>query len=312
MYDIVIKNGKIIDGSGSPAYVSDLAIKDGKIVRIAENISDGKQLIDATGLMVTPGFIDSHSHSDSTILHFPDQAEKAEQGITTSIGGQCGISRAPAATGSTDSEIYKTMGTFLDAVKDIPQGSNLATFVGHGNLRKAVMGPYDREPSGEELHQMGNLLREGMEHGALGISFGLIYAPGCFAKTEELIYLATVAAEHGGLVAAHIRDEGDQVIEACEEFIRILKASGARGVISHHKAMYKQNWGKVKITLDMIDRANREGCDVYCDVYPYTASDTTLSARFIPNAYHSGGALAMVEKLKNAEIREQIKKVNRE
>ena len=310
MYDLIIKNGRIIDGTGSPAYLSDLAIKDGKIARIAQNITGGKQVIDATGLTVTPGFIDSHSHSESSIVPYPDQVEKAEQGITTSIGGQCGASRAPAGIGHTGSEIYKTMGTFLDAVKDIPLGSNLATFVGHGTLRKAVVGLYDRDPSEEELQKMGELLREGMEHGALGISFGLTYPPGCFAKIEELIYLATVAAQCGGLAAAHIRDEGYQLIEACEEFIHILKASGARGVISHHKAMYPENWGKVNVTLEMIDRANREGCEVYCDVYPYTASDTTVSSRFIPKTYRSGGTPAMVKNLKDTQIREKIKKVN--
>ena len=319
MYDFIIKNGRIIDGTGSPAYWSDLAIKGGKIVRIAKNIIGGKHVIDASGLTVTPGFIDSHSHSDSSILDFPDQVEKIEQGITTSIGGQCGSSKAPisidhiaydVASYGKSTEVYKTMGTFLDIARDIPLGSNLATFVGHCALRNAVIGPYDRAPSKDELEKMAVLLREGMAHGALGVSFGLIYPPSCFAKTDELIYLATVAAECGGMISAHIRDEGDRLIEACEEFITIIRSSKAKGIFSHHKAMYKENWGNVKLTLEMIDKANQEGCDIYCDVYPYTASHTSLSARFIPKEYHSGGTNALVKNLTDVSIREKIKKVN--
>jgi len=319
MYDFVIKNGRIIDGTGSPAYRSDLAIKDGKIARIAKNITGGKKTIDANGLTVTPGFIDSHSHSDSSVLTFPDQVEKVEQGITTSVGGQCGASVAPIGIGhkaydvgsfGKSSEVYKAMGIFLDIAKDVPLGSNLVTFVGHSALRKAVIGPFDRAPSDEVLKKMGDLLREGIKHGALGVSFGLVYSPGCFAKTDELIYLATVAAECGGMVSAHIRDEGYALYSACEEFINIIKASGARGVFSHHKAMYKENWGKVNHTLRMIDDANREGYDVYCDVYPYTASRTALSARFIPKEYLSGGNPALMKNLTDRTIRETIKKVN--
>ncbi len=321
MYDLIIKNGKIIDGTGEPPYFADLAIKDGKIARIAQNITDGKKTIDASSLTVTPGFIDSHSHSDSSVLDFPDQVEKIEQGITTSIGGQCGSSKAPigieqeaydVASFGKSTEVYKTMGAFLDIAKDVPLGSSLAAFVGHRALRNAVIGPYDRAPSKDELEKMGALLREGMEHGALGVSFGLIYPPSCFAKTDELNYLATVAAECGGMVSAHIRDEGYRLLEACEEFINIIKVSGARGVFSHHKAMYKENWGKVNATLEMIDKANREGCDIYCDVYPYTASHTSLSARFVPKKYHSGGLHALVENLSDTAIREKIKKVNLE
>lgn len=321
MYDLIIKNGKIIDGTGEQPYFADLAIKDGKIAHIAPNITGGKKTIDANGLAVTPGFIDSHSHSDSSILDFPDQVEKVEQGITTSIGGQCGSSNAPIgienevySVGSfgKSTAVYKTMGTFLDIAKDVPLGSNLSTFVGHSALRNAVIGPYNRAPSKDEREKMGALLREGIEHGALGVSFGLIYPPSCFAQTDELIYLATVAAECGGMVSAHIRDEGYKLLEACEEFINIIKSSGARGVFSHHKAMYKENWGKVNVTLGMIDKANREGCDIYCDVYPYTASQTSLSARFIPKEYHSGGNLALMKNLTDMDILEKIKKVNME
>ena len=316
MYDLIIKNGTIIDGTGIPAFSADIAIKDGIIAKIAKNINDAKKVIDATGLTVTPGFIDSHSHSDNSILKYPDQIEKAEQGITTSIGGQCGSTNAPIGIEHTvcdigsygkNTDIYKTMGTFLGLAKDVPLGSNLKTFVGHCALRRAVIGQHNCEPSEQELEKMGQLLREAIDHGALGVSFGLIYPPSCFAKTDELIYLATVATECGGMISAHIRDEGYNFVEACREFLEVIKESGAKAVFSHHKAMYKENWGKVTETLRMIDKANENGGDIYCDVYPYTASQTSLSARFIPKEYHSGGNQALLTRLCDDTIRKEIK-----
>lgn len=317
MYDLIIKNGNILDGTGNAGFFADIAIESGKIVKIAAGLTDAARVIDATNLTVTPGFIDSHSHSDNSIFAFPEQAEKIEQGITTAIGGQCGSSPAPFGKLAKDtplegfgmsSDVCRTMGTFLEAAKSLSLGSNLATLVGHGALRNAVIGPYDREPTREELEQMAQLLREGIRHGALGISFGLIYPPSCYAKTDELIYLAKAAAECGGILAAHIRNEGDDLVEACREFLTVIKASGARAVFSHHKAAGKENWGKVKTTLKMIDEANKEGCDIYCDVYPYIASHTSLSARFIPKDLFSGGNLVLAERLAEPAVRQRIRK----
>ena len=319
MYDLIIKNGIIIDGTGSPSFHADVAIKDGKIARIARNLTGSQQEIDATGLTVTPGFIDSHSHSDASLLSFPEQIEKAEQGITTSLGGMCGDSPAPLPKGAKavevgsfglSTEVYKTMGTFLDTVKHVPLGSNHACFVGHSSLREAVMNRENREPTPEELEQMADYLRDGMEHGARGLSLGLIYTPGSFAKTDEVVYLAKIVAQYGGVVSAHIRDEGYQLVKAVEEFIDIIKVSGAKGVISHHKTMYRDNWGKIHTTLRMIDQANAEGCDIYCDVYPYIASHTSLYARFIPKEYCAGGNDALVERLKDPAVREKIRALN--
>lgn len=322
MYDLIIKNGAVLDGTGRDAFCADLAIKDGKIAKIAPGLSGAARVIDAAGLTVTPGFIDSHSHSDNAIFTFPDQAEKIEQGITTAIGGQCGTSAAPFGKLTENkmlgsfgmaSEICKTPATFFNAVQTLDLGSNLATFIGHGSLRKAVIGPYDRAPTEEELQQMGGLLREGIRLGALGISFGLIYAPGCYSKTDELIYLAKVAASCGGMLSAHIRDEGDRLIEACEEFLTVIKESGAKAVFSHHKASAgKKNWGKVKTSLKMIDDANAEGFDVYCDVYPYDASSTSLSVHVLPKPFLAGGNLAIAERLKDPAIRAEAKRVYEE
>lgn len=255
MYDLIIKNGSVIDGTGKPAFVSDVAIKDGKIVRVGKNLTGAIQIIDATGLTVTPGFIDSHSHSDNALKEYPDVIEKIEQGITTAIAGQCGNSVAP-----TNEE---GMDAFVEAHKDCLYGCNTALLVGHNNLRKVIIGPGDKEPSREEMEAMKTLLRNGLEHGAMGISFGLIYSPGCYAKTPELMELAKVVKEYDGIVAAHIRNEGKTVVEATAEFIEVIKQSGTRGVLSHHKSSggkigpdgRKANWGKVKETLKMIEEA---------------------------------------------------------
>lgn len=303
MFDLLIKNGMILDGTGRDGYRADIGIRDGKIVAIDTTLSDGKQVLDATDLTVTPGFIDSHSHSDGTALNWPLQAEKAEQGITTSIAGQCGSTQYPKPLGDK----LLSMHIFMDMVDLKPQGSHIATFVGHRALRVCVMGMENREPTGQELEQMKGLLRSAMEAGAMGISFGLIYTPSCYAKTDELIELAKVAGQMGGMISAHIRDERDGVIEAVKEFITIAKAAGVRGVVSHHKAAEVRNHGKVKTTLAMLEQANREGCDLYCDVYPYVASATRLSATFIPIEYDNG---KVVEYLKDPALRAQFKERN--
>ena len=281
MFDLLIQNGTVIDGSGEAGYLADVAVENGKIVAIGHNLGQAKQVLDATNLVVTPGFIDSHSHADSAIIPYPQQIEKVEQGITTSIGGQCGASPYPVA----DDDGIKKMSDFFARAVEIPQGANIAAFAGHKAIRKAVMGMATREPTEEELETMKELLRDAMDAGAMGVSFGLIYTPSCYATLEELIALAKVAAEKGGMVSAHIRSESDRLEEAVEEFIAVVKACGARGVLSHHKACGFKNHGKVKRTLKMLERANAEGFDIYCDVYPYTAARTTLSASFIPKEY---------------------------
>lgn len=320
MYDLIIKNGTVIDGVLTPAYVSDVALKDGKIVKIAPDLSGAKQTIDATGLTVTPGFFDSHSHADGNILSDPDLKEKVEQGITTVIGGMCGGSVAPRpympasqareinGFGMTNDICY-SMESYMKVAKQFPQGANIAMFVGHGNLRRSVLGTENRAPTPEELERMKDILRESIKHGAIGLSFGLIYVPGCYSQTDELVELAKVAAEMGALVSAHIRNEGDKLLEAVDEFIEIVKKSGARGILSHHKAAGKNNHGKVKESLRKMDEANKNGADIYCDVYPYIASSTGLAASFVPKQYQAGGM--MKKNLASQEIREEIKAINR-
>lgn len=315
MYDLIVKNGNIVDGSGDAGYCADIGIKNGKIVAIQKTLDGAKEILDCRGLTVTPGFIDSHSHSDRTFFSVPGQKEKAEQGITTCISGQCGESRYPVRrenpTGNDLAGKYETVGAFVKKALQEPQGVYMGFLIGHGQLRKAVMGMENRRPAPEEMEEMKALLRDGMEHGARGMSFGLIYTPGGYAETDELIELAKVVGEYDGIVAAHIRNEADQLESAVEEFLQVIRAAKTRAVFSHHKAMFKQNYGKVRKTLAMIEQANREGLDIYCDVYPYTASSTSLESRFIPKEYRQGRE-KVVAYLKDPSIRQTIKQQNLE
>jgi len=297
MYDILIKNGLVLDGTGSPTMRVQVAVKDGKIAKIARNISENaKTVIDAFGKVVTPGFIDSHSHSDGQFATCPLQTDKIEQGITTSIAGQCG-----------GSVCGKDAAEFLDHARGVKLGANMALLIGHGTLRRAVMGTQDRTPTAQELEEMKQLLRSAMEHGALGVSFGLIYAPGCFAKTDELIEIAKVAGEYQGIAAIHLRSESTELVKAVGEFITIVRQSGVRGVVSHHKAAgLSENWGKIHTTMRMIDRANEEGLEIYMDVYPYIAASSKFSTGFIPQHWRSGGTEAL---LKRAEDPEQVAQI---
>jgi len=308
MYDLIIRNGTLIDGTGSEPYSADIGIRNGKIQSIGKNLNDAARIIDATGLTVTPGFIDSHSHSDNAFLSFPDQKEKIEQGITTCICGQCGSSPAPAK--KADTQEFYTMGAFLKEAQQVPQGCNAMVFAGHSAIRTAAMSKESRKPTPEEMDKMKALLTEAMEAGALGISFGLAYAPSCFADTEELIELATVAKEHGGMVSAHLRNESDHVIQATAEFIEILRKSGAKGVYSHHKSTLKRNWGKVQTTLSMLDKAVSEGIEIYSDAYPYTATSTSLGAAFIPKKYRGGEFSEIVKRLADPQLRQLMTEEN--
>ena len=300
MYDILIQNGHIIDGTGSPAMKAQVAIKDGKIAKIARHIpGEAKTVIDAAGKVITPGFIDSHSHSDNQFASVPLQTEKIEQGITTSVAGQCGGS----VCGANAAE-------FLDNARGCALGANMAMLIGHGTLRRAVMGVENREPTQEELEKMKEMMRAAMEHGALGMSIGLIYAPGCYAKTPELIEIAKVVGEYQGIVAIHMRSEGGQLVESVQEFISIVKASGVRGVISHHKAAgHIANWGKIHTTLRLIDQTNAEGYELYADVYPYIASHTTFSSVIIPNDWRAAGKEAMLQRCEDPEQVAELRKI---
>ena len=246
MYDLLIKNGVVIDGTGSPGFHADVAVKDGKIVKIGRDLEGAAKTIDVAGLVVTPGFLDSHGHADTQVLKHPDMTEKIEQGIVASVNGQCGGSIVPLSKVEKRESFQEIEGLgneydlrsdpvkYFASQRDRKLGSGMIQLIGHGTLRSAVVGIENRAPSAEELEQMKALLRVCMENGAKGLSFGLYYAPGSYATTEEAVEIAKVVAEYNGVVDAHIRNEAHDLTKSVREYLNILEQAGVRGVVSHH------------------------------------------------------------------------------
>ena len=292
MFDIVIRNGRVIDGTGAPAFEADVAIADGRIAAVGKVEGEAQREIDASGRVVTPGFIDVHSHDDIACINTPGMDFKAAQGVTTVVNGNCGAGAAPAnerlqqfyargvsgILGPIETFTWHTLPEFYDAVRAAKPSINAAFLVPHGALRVAAMGWERRPPSPDELETMKAYLREGMEAGAVGLSTGLIYAPGAFAETEELIELAKVVAPFNGIYVSHIRNEGEGLLDAISEAIRIGEEAGIPTQISHHKASGQPNFGKTKESVPLIDAARARGLDVTADAYPYTAASTALVA----------------------------------
>lgn len=302
MYDLIIKNATVIDGTGAEPFRSDVAVSGGKIAAIGSLQDTARETIDAAGSVLTPGFIDSHSHGDNSIFN-PHHPENPEQGITFSIGGQCGSSVAPS---TRDGALY-TMGDLAKDMKGVPISSHYAILAGHGTIRRLVVGTENRPVTEKELSQMCRLLEESMDAGGMGLSLGLTYTPGSYADREELIALAKVVGRKGGILASHIRNESDELIPSVEEFIAICREGGCRGVISHLKAADRKNHGKVKIVLSMMEQAQKEGVEIFADAYPYCASATSLSSRFIPRQFHPIGTTDPIALLSDPAIRSAIK-----
>ena len=323
MYDLIIKNAAVLDGTGSPHYLSDVAVLDGKIALVAKNIiSPARETIDACGLSLSPGFIDAHSHFDCFMTMDPSGYNNLVQGITTVVAGQCGQSPFPSGKGH-EQDLIRVMdtvggkdfdpsvearGSFAAFLRtsDLPLGHHAAYNIGHGSLRAAVMGYDNRKPTENEMEQMKDRLRECMEHGALGLTFGLIYPPSSYADIDEMTELARVVAQYGGNISAHIRNDGDSIIEATAEMIEVARRTNVRLVLSHQKVIFKQNWGKINQVIQMVDKAVNDGLDIFFDVYPYTASSTTLG-RFIPQDMHALGLDRMLDMLKDPVSRRQVR-----
>ena len=300
MFDLIIRGGTVLDGSGAEGFLSDVAILDGKIAAVGTGLTGAAAYIDATGLMVCPGFIDSHSHVDYSVLQDRDQADAMEQGITFSVAGQCGGSMAP-------SNAHPAYADYMQALEQAPLGLNLGLLVGHGSIRIRVAGRVNRPVTDRELEEMAGILEACMQAGAMGMSLGLTYPPGSYADLKELCYLARVVAKHGGIIDAHIRNESDRLLESVEEFIAVLESSGCVGVISHLKAADKANWGKVRDVLAMVEAAAARGVEVYADAYPYCASSTSLQARFVPRQFHPEGISDPSKLLSDPQICADIK-----
>ena len=303
MYDLVIRGGLVYDGLGNPPKKQDVAVKDG-VIRCVGNVPErGAREIDAAGLCVTPGFIDSHSHADNAVLTHPAMPVVVEQGITTSVTGQCGNAIFPNRSEGPEQDVP----AFFRRLRAGRTGMNYSLFVGHSSLRYVVMGKRMTEPTPAEMAEMKRLLAEALDAGALGLSLGLTYVPGAYAKTAELCELASVLTARGGVLVAHIRNEGDRVEEALDEFLSVVKSAGVTGVVSHFKACRACNHGKVKSMIAKVEQTVAEGYPVYMDVYPYTATSTSLSTGYVPKEMLSLPTEEVVAELKKAEVRAELK-----
>lgn len=324
--EIIIKDGRIIDGSGNPWYSSEIGIKDGKIAEISPKIkNDAKKVIDARGLMISPGFIDIHSHTDWILPGSRGQESTLYQGVTTAVVGMCGEGMAPIPEGKEEDFLkliskidpiltqfefpYHTFSDYLDYNEKKRNSGNLVFFVGYGNLQWAAgQGGENRPANPEELQKMKEYLREAMEAGAFGMSTGLIYAPQVFAKTDEIIDLAKVVAEYNGLYFSHIRGEGATVLKAVAEVIEIIEKSGCAGAqIAHHQISGKPYWGASKETLSLIEEANERGISITCDQYPYNRSMAGLMTA-LPPWVREGKNEDILNRIKKTKIQERIRK----
>jgi len=294
-YDLVIRNARIVDGTGNPWYRGDLAVRGDTIARIAARIdAPPGRVVDAAGLVLTPGFIDIHSHARRNIFEVPTADSSVRQGVTTLIEGPDGSSPLPVAP-------------FLERIAAARTTPNIGTFVGQGSIRDEVIGPINRAPTREELDKMRALVRAAMTDGAFGLSTGLFYVPGTFTPREEVIELAKVAAGLGGIHISHMREETSRVVASVRETIEIGEKGGLPTQITHHKVIGTANRGRSVETLRLVDQARARGVDTTIDVYPYTASATGISSALLPAWAQEGGATAMMKRLKDAGARADIR-----
>ncbi len=291
-YDLVITNARVIDGSGNPWFRADVAIKDGRIARIGRVASnEARQTIDAKGQILAPGFIDVHTHVES-IYSLPAAENFVRMGVTSLVTGNCGSSMTE-------------VGEFLGRLQEKPIAVNLGTLIAHGSVRRKVMGLGDRAPTPEELKQMEAVVEQGMKDGAVGLSTGLIYVPGTYAKTDEIVALARVAGRYGGLYATHMRNEGEKVADAIRESIQIGEQAGLPVEISHFKISSKKLWGQSPMTLGLVRDARTRGLMVTVDQYAYTASSTSLDSR-LPSWLRAGGLEEAKKRLADKATRERV------
>jgi N-acyl-D-amino-acid deacylase len=291
-YDTIIRHGRIVDGTGNPAFFGDVAITNGRIAAIGRVIGDAKQEIDATGLIVAPGFIDVHTHADE-IPDMPHADNFVRMGVTTIVVGNCGSS-------------VEDIGKLFSDLEKTNASLNVATLIGHGTVRGKVMGgSFMRPPTNEELDKMRAMVEKGMKDGAVGMSTGLIYLPGTFAKTEEIIELAKVVSEYDGIYTSHMRDEGTGITKSLNELFRISREAHLRAEISHIKLSGNTAWGHTDEVLAAIDKARAEGLDITEDQYAYTASSTGIS-QLVPDTAREGGHTNFLNRLADPEKKAKI------
>ena len=320
-YDLVLLNGLVFDGSGSPPFKADIGVSGDRIVKIGSiDKKEAEKSLDLTGYAVAPGFIDIHNHSDLSIFSVPTADNYVCQGVTTIVVGNCGSSPAPitdrnreyledVARRLLDKPVLKwsSFKEYLDSLSLLQKSINIATLVGHGTIRAAVMGFEDRSPSEKELNEMKRLVDEALASGAFGMSTGLMYVPGAYSSTEEIIELAKIVGRHNRLYASHIRNEGTGLIDSVLEAIRIGLEAGVSVEISHLKAAGKPNWGRVKTALALISEYAERGYDISADAYPYTASSTSLLSIF-PAWVREGDKNSVMNRLGDVETLEKIRR----
>ena len=293
IYDLIIKEGEVYDGTGSEGVIIDIAIKDDFIVKIGYlDNAKAKRVINAKGLVVAPGFIDVHTHLEP-LMRLSNCESHIRQGVTTSIGGPDGSSPWP-------------FGKYLDSLKKIGVGMNVGYLIGHNTVRKNIMGLENRTPSSEELDKMKQQIIMGMDEGAFGISTGLKYLPGNFSQIDEVISLSKEASKKGGIYTSHLRDEGLNVISAVQEAINISKEANIPVVLTHHKLIGKPMWGKSNKTLDLVDSARMVGLNIAIDQYPYDASYTGISV-LIPTWARAGGQKEFIKRISNPKLKDSIR-----
>ncbi|MFC7394535.1 N-acyl-D-amino-acid deacylase family protein [Scopulibacillus cellulosilyticus] len=320
MYDLVIKNGKVVDGTGNPWFNADVGIKDNKIVRIGKIDNKGHKILDAKGKFVSPGFIDGHCHSDLMILDFPESEIKLRQGVTTEVVGNCGLAPAPVKNKYKELlEVYtqpvlgksycewkwNTVEEYFNVLDQNLASSHTASYVAHGAVRIAVMGFDKRQPTKQEMDEMKQIVDDAMRAGAIGLSIGLLYAPSCYASKEELVELCKVAAKYDGIFATHVRGEGNNLLSSIKDVIWIAEKAGISLHISHLKAAGKRNWGLVMQAMELIEASRCRGMDIACDVYPYNASSTMLTT-LLPPWSLEGGMGDTLKRLQDKTDREKI------
>jgi N-acyl-D-amino-acid deacylase len=274
-YDLVVRDARVVDGSGNPWFRADVGVSGGRIARVGRiAASEGRRVIEARGQVLAPGFIDVHAHVEN-LFDLPDAENFLRMGVTTLVTGNCGGSAVD-------------VGRWLARAEETPPAVNVATLVGHNSVRREVFGEQNRPPTPEELERMKSLVERAMRDGAVGLSTGLIYVPGVYSKTDEVLELARVAARHGGVYATHMRNEGLRVSEAIRESIEIGERAGMPVEISHFKISAKRDWGRSDETLGLVREARRRGLQVTVDQYAYTASSTSLDSR-LPEWVLEGG-----------------------
>ncbi len=291
-YDLIIRHGRIVDGTGNPAWFGDVGVSNGRIVALGRIAGDAKREIEATNLIVAPGFIDVHTHADD-VAELPLAENFVRMGVTTIVVGNCGGSAADIA------KLFRG----IEATK---VSVNVASLIGHGTVRGRVMGgSFMRPPSAEELERMKAMVEQGMKDGAVGLSTGLIYLPGTFAKTEEIIELAKVASAYDGIYASHMRDEGKDIFKSLNELFRIAREAHIRAEVSHIKLSGNSSWGQTGKVIAALERARAEGLDITEDEYAYDASSTGMS-QLVPETAREGGHAKFLERVADPEQKAAI------